>query len=361
MREVRIEDALPVAIGAAVLGTGGGGNTYIGRITLEKELRERGGAVKVITADEVDDNAFVCAIGGMGAPTVGIEKLLQGEEFVNALRALEAHMGQSLDALVISEIGGSNAVRPLITALQMGLPIIDGDPMGRAFPELQMDTFSIGGISASPMALADAHGNAVVFHHLDSPHRAEDYGRALTIQMGGSAALAMPGMTGAQMKAHIIRGTLSLAHRIGTAVLEARGQSADVPDVIADVCNGHVMFRGKILDVDRRTTKGFARGEIKLVGFDGEGELQIAFQNENLVAWQNGKVVCCVPDLITLVELETGEPIGTEMLRYGLRVAVLAMPAPKELKTERALEFVGPKAFGYDDVAFKPLAGDLLG
>lgn len=360
MREVGLADALPIAIGAAVMGTGGGGNTYIGRITLEKELRERGGAVRVITADEVADDAFVCAIGGMGAPTVGIEKLLQGDEFVNALRALEAHVGQSLDALIISEIGGANAVRPLITALQMGLPIVDGDPMGRAFPELQMDTFSIGGIPPCPMALADAHGNAVVFHHLDTPQRAESYGRVLTIQMGGSAALAMPGMRGAQMKAHIIRGTLTLAHQIGTAVLDARKRSIDVPDVIARVCNGHVLFRGKIVDVERRTTKGFARGTMQLVGFNGESNLRIAFQNENLVAWQNSKVVCCVPDLITLVELESGEPIGTEMLRYGLRVAVMAIPAPKELKTVEALAFVGPAAFGYDDVVFNPLPGDLL-
>jgi DUF917 family protein len=242
----------------------------------------------------------------------------------------------------------------------MGLPIVDGDPMGRAFPELQMDTFSIGGIPASPMALADAHGNAVVFHHLDTPKRAESYGRVLTIQMGGSAALAMPGMTGAQMKAHIIRGTLSLAHQIGSAILDARERSTHVPSVIADTCNGQVLFEGKIVDVDRRTTKGFARGEIQLVGFDDGDDLRIAFQNENLIAWKNGEVVCCVPDLITLVELETGEPIGTEMLRYGLRVAVLVMPAPKALKTEKALEFVGPAAFGYDDVVFTPLPGDLL-
>ena len=66
-----------------------------------------------------------------------------------------------------------------------------------------------------------------------------------------------------------------------------------------------------------------------------------------------------MPDLICIIGLEDGEPIGTELLRYGLRVAVLGMPAPKELKTARALNVVGPKAFGYD-VPFLPMAGDLL-
>ena len=87
--------------------------------------------------------------------------------------------------------------------------------------------------------------------------------------------------------------------------------------------------------------------------------MEIDFQNENLIARVGDQALCTVPDLITLVSLDDGEAIGTESLRYGLRVAVLAMPAPKELKTPEALAVVGPQAFGYD-VEFAPMAGDLL-
>ena len=100
---------------------------------------------------------------------------------------------------------------------------------------------------------------------------------------------------------------------------------------------------------------------MKLTAFGSqEDQLEIHFQNENLIAYRNGRVVCTVPDLITLVEVENGEPIGTEMLRYGLRVAVIGMPAPVELKTPEALAVVGPEAFGYTDVTFHPLPGNLL-
>ena len=50
--------------------------------------------------------------------------------------------------------------------------------------------------------------------------------------------------------------------------------------------------------------------------------------------------------------------LSTERLRYGLRLAMLGLPAPAELKTEAALRSVGPRAFGYDE-PFRPLAGDL--
>ena len=220
--EITLADTDAVAIGAGILGTGGGGNTYIGRTWLRKELRERGTVCRIIAADDVADDAYVCAIGTMGAPTVGIEKLQNGQEFITAMRAIEAHLRAPLAAILIGEIGGSNALKPLICGLQMNLPVVDGDGMGRAFPELQMDTFAIGGVSLTPMALADFAGNVVIFDKMDTPLRVEQYARSLTIEMGGSAALAMPLMTGRQMKQHIIRRTLTLARQIGETVLDAR-------------------------------------------------------------------------------------------------------------------------------------------
>ena len=368
MQAVTLDDTLPIAIGAGILGTGGGGSTYIGRIRLENELRQRGGAVPIIRADDVPDDALVCAVGGMGAPTVSNEKLPAGNEIKTAVRALEAHLNRQIHAIVIGEIGGGNAIGPMITALQCDLPVVDGDGMGRAFPELQMDTFMIDGVPPAPFALADAHGNVAIFKRIGSALQAEAFARSLTIEMGGSAGLVMPVMSGAQMKSSIIRDTVSLAKRIGETVLDCRAANQEPADAVAVLCRGQVMFTGKIVDVERRTVQGFARGKLQISAFDDyEHQLYIDFQNENLVARavtgsaqpQEGEILCTVPDLICIISLDDGEPIGTESLRYGLRVAVLALPAPKELKTPRALETVGPRAFGYD-MDFQPLAGNLL-
>ena len=360
MQSVALHDTLPIAIGAGILGTGGGGSTYISRIRLEKELRQRGAAVPIISADDAPDDALVCAVGGMGAPTVSNEKLPAGNEIKTAVRALEDHLKQKIHAIVIGEIGGGNAIGPMITALQCGLPVVDGDGMGRAFPELQMDTFMIEGTPPAPFALADAHGNVAIFRRIGSALQAEAFARSLTIEMGGSAGLVMPVMSGAQMKSSIIRGTVSLAKRIGETVLDCRANNQEPADVVAELCRGRVMFSGKIVDVERRTVQGFARGKLKINAFgDDERQLHIDFQNENLIARCGDEVLCTVPDLICIVSLDDGEPIGTESLRYGLRVAVLALPAPKELKTPRALATVGPRAFGYD-LDFSPLPGNLL-
>ena len=370
MNQVTLNDTQAIAIGAGILGTGGGGSTYLNRLRLDNEIRKQGRNVDVIQADDVPDGALVCAVGGMGAPTVSNEKLQAGDEIATAVRALEDHLRREIYAIVIGEIGGGNALGPMVAALQLGLPVVDGDGMGRAFPELDMDTFMIYGAAPAPFALADSHGNVSIFTRIRSAKQAEEFARRLTIEMGGSAALVMPVMTGAELKATVIRDTVSLAKRIGETVLDCRARSIEPAETVAALCNGRVLFSGKIIDVERRTVQGFARGKLIISAFnriqpptiamDEPTEiLDIDFQNENLIARHNGETLCTVPDLITLVSLDDGEAIGTESLRYGLRVAVLALPAPKELKTPAALAVVGPRAFGYD-VAYQPLAGDLL-
>lgn len=375
-------DVDAIALGAGVLGTGGGGNPYLGRLHLLQHLR-LGAAVRIIPADAVDDDALGCAVGGIGAPTVGIEKLPTKHQMVGAVRALEAHAGRPFSFLACGEIGGANSLQPLIAAAQTGLPVVDGDPMGRAFPELQMDTFMIGGVSPAPLSLRDAHGNTVVVTELVDAFWAERIGRAITIAMGGSAALGLPLLTGAQVKQHIIRGTYTLARRLGRAVLEADRRGLHPVESLLRESGGLLLFVGKVVDVDRRTTGGFARGSLRLEavshdlagapaagarqpagespvsraheGSTGGRQCEIEFQNEFLIARVDGRVVATTPDLICIVDAETARPVGTEMLRYGLRLAVIGIGAPPQLKTPRALAVVGPRAFGYD-LDFQPLA-----
>jgi DUF917 family protein len=122
------------------------------------------------------------------------------------------------------------------------------------------------------------------------------------------------------------------------------------------VTGGRVIFRGRIVNVERQTTQGFARGQVQLAGVeDYRGQaMHIDIQNENLIAWQNGVPLVTVPDLICIMDTETGEPITTELLRYGYRVTVLGIPCDPKLSTPRAMHFVGPRCFGYD-VEYRPL------
>jgi DUF917 family protein len=348
MREIKPEDLEDIARGAAVLGTGGGGDPYIGKLMAQGTLRRRGN-VNLLDPMELDDDDIVIPSAMMGAPTVMVEKIPRGEEIVNAFKALETYLGAKVRATMSCEAGGLNSTTPFTVAAELGIPLVDADMMGRAFPELQMCTPTLYGVKATPMAIADEKGNSAVINTV-SNRWTETLARTLTIDMGCSAMIAIFPMTGKEVKETCVLNTISLLERIGRTIREARTRHADPVDAVRQATDGFLIWRGKVGDVERRTETGFARGEATIAGvdeYDGQS-LRIAFQNEFLVAQTANQVLATTPDLITVLDDETGEPITTEGLRYGFRVSVLSMPGDRRWRTPEGLKVVGPGYFGYD-------------
>jgi uncharacterized protein len=349
-------DLLPLSLGAALLGTGGGGNPYVGMLRA-RELMRSGLTVEVLPLEAIGDDEIIVSVGGIGAPVVGIEKIKQGQECLRALHGVEDAAGVKVSALISAEIGGSNSIEPILTAAYAGLPVVDGDGMGRAFPEIQMSTFFIYGLDPSPGAIADDKGNVVVFKSVVDMYWLERFARHIAVDMGAGAGFATTPMPGAYVKKVAVPGTLTQALDVGRAIMDARARRANVVERVVDKTGASVMFIGKVTDVRRELRGGFAIGEARLAGFDAHAgtEARIAIQNENLVLYVDGRAVVTVPDLIMNLELETGEPVTTETLRYGQQIATIALPAHELMKTPEALKVVGPKAFGFADLDFVPL------
>ncbi len=356
LRGIHDEDLEAIEIGAAILGTGGGGNPYIGKLRCREELR-RGRKIEVIPLDELDDDALVVSLGGIGAPVVGVEKIEQGEECLRAMRALEENLNVRIDALISSEIGGANAMEPMLTAAQAGIPVVDGDGMGRAFPEMQMCTWSIYGHCSTPAAMADEKGNVVIIKSTRSEVWVETLARANVVAMGAAAGIAMAPMRGAYVKTAAVPDTVTQALSLGRAVLSARRDNSNPIEAVLAHEDGQLLMTGKITDLKRHLKGGFAVGHVLVDGF-GEfaGERgRIDIQNEFLVFRRNDVVEVCVPDLIVVLDVDTGLPITTEVLRYGQRIAVLALPCHDLLRADLALKVVGPAAFGYQDTTYSPM------
>ena len=146
-------------------------------------------------APKLGSSACSPAAGYMGAPTVGLEKLDSDQAEIALQAALEAYLasqsgmshsgsssggigadaggaggaadpgaaapgaagsaaaetmglpagglgdpsgcGTRLAAVMAGEVGGGNGIEPLVVGARLGLPVVDCDLMGRAFPELQ--------------------------------------------------------------------------------------------------------------------------------------------------------------------------------------------------------------------------------
>lgn len=347
------EDLGDLVRGAALLGTGGGGDPAIGRTLVAEAMRESG-PITIVEPHELDDDDLVIPTALMGAPSVLVERLPRGTEPVTALRTLERRLGRTATATMPIESGGINSTIPLFVAARTGLPVVDADGMGRAFPELQMETFAIYGISGSPLAAADQNEYTAVIETGADNRTMEQFARAVTVRMGGVSYIAEYPMSGADVKRTAIPGTLTLALRLGRTIREAREQHVDPVDAlrrtVADTIYryGEVVFTGKVVDVDRRTVEGFTRGRARIVAFDSDATCVVDFQNEYLTLDIDGRRVTTVPDLITILHSDGAEPITAETLRYGQRVCVFVMGTPDMMRTPAALAVFGPAAFGLD-------------
>ena len=358
-RRLGEDDLEALAIGAAILGTGGGGSPYVGRLRSREQLR-MGRTIEILPLEELDDDALVVTVGGIGAPVIGVEKIEKGDECLRALRAIERVEGRSVDALISAEIGGANAMEPMLTAAQAGPA---GGGRGRDGARLSRGA-DVHLLHLRPPAGARGPGGREGQHRRAAAgaghvlagtlraHRRGRHGRRRRLRREADDRRVRQALRRAR---HGHAGA-----RLGETVLEARRRHADPIDAVVRPERGRRVYDGKIVDVRREILGGFARGHVLLEGLDADAgrEGRIAIQNENLILEVDGETVACVPDLIMLLDQDSGEPITTEVLRFGMRVAVIVMPCHPLLRTPEALAVVGPAAFGYPDVTYVPLEGE---
>jgi DUF917 family protein len=346
VREIRRSDVAALAQGAAVLGCGGGGNSYYGQLVARRLLSDDA-AVKVIDVDEMDAGSFAITPAVVGAPLVALEKPPSLGALHSGLDSIKRTLRGRIAAFFAAEIGGLQCIFPLLMAAEAGLPLLDGDGMGRAFPELQMTTFSIYGATRGlPYALSGERGPlALPDSSAESRTPGEPPGlsferavRRICAAEGGLIYLTSV-FDQKSLSRTMVRGSISLALSIGRAIETSRADHRDPVTAIADAAEARHFIAGKIVDVERQFRAGHDWGSVRIEGVDqdrGRGA-EVAFKNEYLILHLDGEVALTVPDLITLVETESGVP-------------VLGLPASPLLKTEAALRSVGPSAFGYDDI-----------
>ena len=350
MRTIGIREIEDIALGAALLGAGGGGDPYVGKLVAMGAVKECG-PVTLLDPEEVPDDALLVPIALMGAPTVLGEKGIGGGEYQTLYNMVSQFFGKKIYAFMPIEAGGVNSMLPIAACARLGLPLVDCDGMGRAFPELQMVTFTIGGMSATPMALTDEKGNSVIFETITNKWT-EELARAVTMSCGGSVSVSLYPMTGAQMKAYSVKNIVTRSQKLGEAIRTVKNCADDVTpeEHFLQFSEGYKLFKGKIADVLRETRGAFNFGKVMLEGI-GEckgHQAYVEFQNENLTATVDGEILATTPDLICLVDTETFTPVTTDALKYGKRVLVIGLKCFEMWRTPAGIDLVGPRYFGCD-------------
>lgn len=349
--------------GCTFLGTGGGGSPVNGVESLMSEL-EKGNEVGWIDIEDLEDEATTCCPFLMGSIAPHTEEIMKEMEWfgldnrlysdkgilAEAVKELGNYTGKEINALVPIELGGGNTPGCIAAGISIGIPTVDGDYTGRAIPEIQQTTPYLHDKQLMPYTSVDVFGNSSIVTGAVNYLFAERMGKMISAASYGLTGDAGFVMSGKETKDIIIPGTLTQCLNIGRVIREAREAGNDPVQAVTEYTNGWLIAKGTITEKQWEDRVGYYWGTHVVTEETAEGtnEYKIWFKNENHVCWKNGEVFITSPDSVNLVDAKTGEPITNSVLKEGDEVAIIAIKAVEQFKTEKGVGILGPKAFGFD-------------
>ncbi len=352
------QDLHDILLGAAIVGTGGGGSLDEGIKLVDKALDD---GCEFILAElkEIPDDALIGTPYGCGSISPLSEEQIKKYEAmpkikdtpeVAAVKAIEEYFNKELYGLITTELGGGNTAAALNAAARTGKPIIDADPAGRSVPCLQHSTYYLKDVPIYPMSVANEFGDAMIITKVANDERAEALARAAAVASFNHVGVVDHPAEWKILKDALFKNTITMCLEIGRTARKAREEERNFAYDVAEKFGGFIMFEGIVTKADWEDRDGFTFGNIYIKGeeeYKGS-ELKIWFQNENIISWKNGEIFVTVPDSMNIVNCDENMPLLNPYAKKGMKVTVFVLKAFDEWRTEKGLEIFGPKFFGYN-------------
>jgi len=347
--------------GCCFFATGGGGDPLFGQEMLREALGA-GKEIRIIDVNEFPLDAWTICPYLMGpAPGPESEAVRQArkdygltQEVVSNMSAAAAQLlleqeHTKLSAVIPIELGAAATSSAVATAAWLGVPTIDGDYAGRAIPEVAQILPAINNVSLLPIASCDRYGNQVIIK--------KTTGLEMTERLGKMIATASLGLVGQatllkqlkEMKPFMLPNTLSKALAVGSALREARAKDRSLQSVI-ELTQANLVFMGKVTERKAEVQDGYYVGHVNIDGVDRfkNTRFKMWVKNEIILSWLNDEPCIACPDLITMIDHSTFEPVIIGKLSEGTSVIVFGIPAPESFRSPAAMQLLGPRHFGFD-------------
>jgi hypothetical protein len=364
MRILTKLDVHDILLGAAILGTGGGGSLEEG-LDIVNRAFEDGLEFKLADLDDLHGDDLIGTPYSCGSVSplskeqqIEYDKLPKATETVEvlAIRNLEKYLGKKLVGLVATELGGSNTAMALEAGARLNIPLIDADPAGRSVPYLQQTTYYLKDIPIYPMAIANKFGDSMIITNTVSDERAEKLTRAAAVASFNHVGVVDHIGYWKNLREALIPNTISLSLKVGQIARQCQKENYNLANILVKELNGFFLFKGFISNVNWETKEGFTYGDIYV---DGEDEYQgdkfrIWVQNENIISWKNDNIYVTVPDSINIIDNNKNIPLLNPDAKVGDNISIFALKAFSQWRTEKGLEVFGPKFFGYN-IEYQPV------
>ncbi|MBN2827077.1 MAG: DUF917 domain-containing protein [Tissierellales bacterium] len=357
MRHLSKQDLHDILLGAAILGTGGGGSLEHGIKIIDKAL-EDGCVFTLASAEEIPEDALVgtpYGCGSVGILSTDMQKIYNALDKIDttpevaAVKTIEKYLNKSLYGLIATELGGANTAVALEAGARLGKPIIDADPAGRSVPCLQHSTYYLENIPIYPMAIANEFGDTMLIVKAANDERAEALTRAAAVASFNHVGVVDHIGEWKKIKNALLLNTITLCLKVGQTAREAQNNNRNYAYDVSQMFGGKVIFEGIVTSCEWEDRNGFTYSDLVIKGINAynQDELKIWIQNENIISFKNGEYFVTVPDSINIVVNQTNMPLLNPNAKIGMEVTVFALKAFDKWRTKKGIEILGPGFFGH--------------
>lgn len=356
IKKINQQEAEDILYGACILGAGGGGSLTEG-LSLINQIYETGRTVRIVSVNDVEDDWLIVSpyYVGSAAPLTEEAKqklsalsLKEGNPSVFATIALEQYLGRRAEGLCATELGG-NTAWAMDVAANLDIPLIDGDPAGRAVPDLAHTSFNVHGASITPLALVNRYGEQLIVQRVASYERADQIARGFAIASGNFSGICDHPLEGKRFKEIVIPGTLGRAQIIGKARREALESKENPISALVDADNGRIITEGVVVHAAWKDVNGFIEGKVEIASRLSNKSYIVDFRNENMTVECEEKLIGIIPDIFTILDASTGLPILNPSCQEGMKVVLAKFTSPDIWTTPEGIAIFGPRYIGRKD------------
>jgi len=326
-----------VAIGSAILGSGGGGPVKLGfdiANTITSTIKEAGlDNVKVINIDELNDDDLIVCYAAMGSEDMGDTETVVPEnpKFIDFIKK---DLVSNIVGIMPLETGAVNSLLPFKIASSMQLPIVDVDMCGRAVPTLDLTGISLCSESDQKFQFYCLTRDDDYISIYTTPKKAERFFRSICADTGIISTFMYPASVGL-IKKVCNRNSLTISAKIGHWARENIKSASDIGsllDYIKEFSPYHeaeIIAQGEIIENKKINKNGFMYSKILLADTFNSNIIELRAMNEFYELLINNKKLAAFPDIISVFNNLTHMPITSDECKINHSITVVKISAPK--------------------------------
>jgi DUF917 family protein len=310
--------------GGMLLGGGGGGDIQEGLRILDLAL-SYAQEIPLRPLSEIDPQAIILTASLVGSPA-SKERYVAPAHYQRVYQIFRQQYPGEIGGIITNEMGAQSSTNGWVLAAMTGLPLIDAPCNGRAHPTGVMGALGLAeekGYRSIQVGVGGREHRETEIYVSGDLGTASSLIRSAASAAGGFVTVLRNPVTADYVAKHAAVGALSHSIKVGQVLYRELGNADAVVEALANTLGVQEICRGVISDHDLNITEGFDLGTLT-IETDGL-PVTISFWNEYMTAERGGVRLATFPDLIAVLDGESGLPQTSAMVHVNQEVILIKL------------------------------------